>query len=133
VTASQPHRVPRVLIVEDHADTREMYVEFLSGSFEVLQAADGTEGLAVAQQHEPDAVVTDLSLPGIDGFEFVSRLRRDPKTSGAAVVCLSGYSGAGHEERARKAGVDRVVEKPCLPDALAQAIFETLEQHRKNV
>jgi CheY-like chemotaxis protein len=49
------------------------------------------------------------------------------------VVCLSGYSGSGHEERARKAGVDRVVEKPCLPDALAQAIFETLEQHRKNV
>ena len=110
-----------------------MYVEFLSGSFEVLQAADGNEGLAVAQQHKPDAVVTDLSLPGIDGFEFVARLRRDPGTSGAAVVCLSGFSGAVHEERARQAGVDRVVEKPCMPDDLAQAIFETLKQQRKDV
>jgi two-component system CheB/CheR fusion protein len=70
-------------------------------------------------------------MPGIDGFEFVARLRRDPCTSGAAVVCLSGFSGASHEERARKAGVDRVVEKPCLPDQLAQAIFETLELHRQ--
>ena len=132
VTASSAPRVPRLLIVEDHADTREMYVEFLSGSFEVLQAADGHEGLAVAQQHKPDAVVTDLSLPGIDGFEFVARLRRDPGTRRAAVVCLSGFSGAGHEERARKAGVDRVVEKPCLPDELAQAIFETLKQQQRD-
>ena len=109
-----------------------MYVEFLSGSFEVLQAADGNEALAVARQHKPDAVVTDLSLPGIDGFEFVARLRRDPGTSGAAVVCLSGFSGAGHEERARQAGVDRVVEKPCLPDELAEAIFDALKQQRKD-
>ena len=133
VTASPAPRVPRLLIVEDHADTREMYVEFLSGSFEVLQAADGHEGLAVAQKHKPDAVVTDLSLPGIDGFEFVARLRRDPGTRRTAVVCLSGFSGANHEERARQAGVDRVVEKPCLPDELLQAIFETLKQHRKDV
>lgn len=128
--SQETRRTPRVLIVEDHADTREMYVEYLSGTFEVIAAGDGNEALAQAKKHRPDAVVTDLSLPGIDGFELVSRLRRDPITSDAAVVCLSGFSGRSHEERARSAGVDRVVEKPCLPDALVQAIIETLAQHR---
>jgi two-component system cell cycle response regulator DivK len=123
-------RLPRVLIVEDHVDTREMYVEYLSGTFEVFAAGDGNEALAQAQKHRPDAVVTDLSLPGFDGFELCSRLRRDPTTSDAAVVCLSGFSGRSHEERARDAGVDRVVEKPCLPEALVRAIMETLEEHR---
>jgi CheY-like chemotaxis protein len=107
-----------------------MYVEYLSGTFEVIAAGDGHEALAQARKHRPDAVVTDLSLPGIDGFELVTRLRRDPVTSDAAVVCLSGFSGRVHEERARDAGVDRVVEKPCLPDALVQAIIETLAEHR---
>lgn len=127
----ETRRAPRVLIVEDHADTREMYVEYLSATFEVIAAGDGHEALVQAQKHRPDAVVTDLSLPGIDGFELVSRLRSDPVTSEAAMVCLSGFSGRNHEERARTAGVDRVVEKPCLPDALVQAIIETLEQHRE--
>ncbi len=107
-----------------------MYVEYLSATFDVISAGDGNEALAQARKHRPDAVVTDLSLPGIDGFELVTRLRRDPVTSDAAVVCLSGFSGSNHEERARNAGVDRVVEKPCLPDALVQAIIETIQEHR---
>jgi two-component system cell cycle response regulator DivK len=127
---SQPPRTPRILIVEDHADTRQMYAAFLSASFEVIEAADGNEALAAAREHRPDAIVTDMSLPGMDGFELIQQLRREGATKDTAVLCLSGFSGERHEERAREAGCDRVVQKPCLPDALAEAIAIALAEHR---
>ena len=118
--------------MEDHEDTREMYAQCLSTSFEVLQAADGREALAAAQQQRPDAIVTDLSLPGgMDGFELVRQLRRLAITSGIPVLCLSGHSGRMHEERARRAGFDRIVQKPCLPDVLADTLLHLLAETRK--
>jgi len=107
-----------------------MYVEFLSMTFDVIEAANGIDALAAALQHRPDAIVTDMSLPGMDGFELVERVRRDVTTSRIAVLCLSGYGGDAYEARARQAGCDRVVQKPCLPDALASAILETLAATR---
>jgi CheY-like chemotaxis protein len=122
--------VPRVLIVEDHADTRLMYVEFLKMSFDVVEAADGRSALDAVRTHQPDAIVTDMSLPGMDGFEFVERVRRDPVAGGTPVVCLSGFGGDDYEERARRVGCDLLVQKPCLPDALVTAINEVLAQRR---
>jgi len=118
--------------VEDHADTRDMYAQFLATSFEVLQAADGHEALLAAEQGRPDAIVTDLSLPGgMDGFELVRQLRRLANTRRTPVLCLSGHSGRMHEERARRAGVDRIVQKPCLPDALSDTLLQLLAETRK--
>lgn len=125
------HRALRVLIVEDHADTRQMYVEFLSELFEVIEAADGNAALAAALQHQPDAIVTDMSLPGMNGFELVERVRGDASTSRIAVLCLSGFGGDVHDERARQAGCNRVVQKPCLPDVLAAAIVEMVDEQRE--
>jgi CheY-like chemotaxis protein len=112
---------PSVLLVEDHQDTRQMYAEFLSASFDVWQAGDGLEGLEAIRRHRPDLVITDLSLPGLDGFELVSAIRSDPALHDIPVICLSGFGGHGHEGRAREAGCDRVLQKPCMPDVLAEA------------
>ena len=103
-----------------------MYAEFLSASFEVLQATDAHEALALAAEHRPDAIVTDMSLPGMDGFEFVQQIRRTAGTSRIPIICLSGHSGRVYEERARKAGCDRIVQKPCLPDVLADTLTQLL-------
>lgn len=105
-----------------------MYVAFLSPSFEVMEAADGEQALALAAERRPDVIVTDLSLPGMDGFELIARVRRDPATACVPVISLSGYGGHTHEERARAAGCDRILQKPCLPDALAQAALELLRE-----
>lgn len=118
--------MPVVLLVEDHADTRLMYAEFLGEQFEVLEAGDGEEALAVLRARIPDLVITDLSLPGVDGFELMSRLRQDPTLASIPVICLSGYGGHAHERRAREAGCDRLIQKPCLPDALAEAAADLL-------
>jgi DNA-binding response OmpR family regulator len=118
--------VPVLLLVEDHADTRTMYAEFLRDIFDVAQAADGDEALAWMRERAPDLVITDLSLPQVDGFELVKRMRADETLAAVPVICLSGYSDQAHEQRALDAGADRVLQKPCLPDRLAQAAVALL-------
>jgi two-component system, cell cycle response regulator DivK len=117
---------PLVLLVEDHADTRQMYAEFLGASFDVLEAADGQEALDILRDQMPALVITDFSLPGIDGFELTRQMRSSPATGRIPVICLSGYGGHDHERRAREVGCDRVLEKPCLPDLLARTAHEVV-------
>jgi len=119
-----PRGGPRVLLVEDHLDTRQMYAEFLGIEFEVVTAADGEQALDLMRAHPPDVIVTDLSLPGIDGFELISRVRADPSFPAIPIICLSGYGGDAHEQRARAAGCDRILQKPCMPDKLAAIVAE---------
>ena len=113
---------PTVLLVEDHVDTRHMFAEFLRSDFIVLEAGDGVGALALMGQTLPDVVVTDLSLPIMTGFELVERMRADQRLKLIPVIALSGYSDADHESRALGAGVDLVLQKPCLPDVLARTV-----------
>jgi len=115
---------PLLLLVEDHSDTREMYAEFLGASFDVVEAGNGEEALDLLKRGVPALVITDFSLPGIDGFELTRQLRNHPDTERVPVICLSGHSGGDHERRAREVGCDRVLEKPCLPDLLARTAQE---------
>jgi CheY-like chemotaxis protein len=117
----------RVLLVEDHLDTRQMYAEFLGIDFDVMTAADGEDALSMMRLHPPDVLVTDLSLPRMDGFELIARVRADPALRAIPVICLSGYGGHEHEERALAAGCDRILLKPCMPDALAEVVSETIQ------
>ena len=115
---------PLLLLVEDYADTRQMYAEFLSASFEVLQAGDGQEALALLATSVPAVVITDFTLPGIDGFELIRQMRGKDSTRRVPVICLSGHGGRAHEQRAREVGCNCVLEKPCLPEALARTARE---------
>jgi CheY-like chemotaxis protein len=124
--SAKPESLPVVLLVEDHRDTRQMYAEFLAAFFTVVQAADGEEALRLVKERPPDLIITDLSLPGIDGFELITRIRSDPKTRRVPVISLSGYGGYTHQQQALQAGCDRVLEKPCLPDALADVALKLL-------
>lgn len=118
--------MPTVLLVEDHQDTRQMYAEFLGLSFDMMCAADGEEALVLLRTRRPALVITDLSLPGIDGFELIAKIRKDPGLQSIPIVCLSGYGGLAHEERARAAGCDRILQKPFMPDALADLAAELI-------
>jgi len=111
-----------ILLVEDHVDSRAMYAEFLRLDFHVVEAGDGMAALELMEQMCPDVVVTDLALPRMDGFELIERMRRDDRLRHVPVIALSGYSGTEHEERARQAGSDLVLLKPCLPETLARAV-----------
>lgn len=119
-----------VLLVEDHVDSRQMYAEFLRPEFNVVEADDGVGALQLMQQQRPDIVVTDLALPRMDGFELVERMRADDRLRDVPVIALSGFSGAEYEGRARQAGSDLVLQKPCLPDELARAVASTARSRK---
>jgi CheY-like chemotaxis protein len=120
-----------ILLVEDHLDSRQMYAEFMAQTYEVLEAGTGSEALRLMADRQPDLLVTDLSLPDIDGFELVTRMRQDPRLSGVPVIFLSGYGGHAHEERARVLRCERLLQKPCLPDTLADAVADVLADARQ--
>jgi CheY-like chemotaxis protein len=122
-----------VLLVEDHQDTRQMYAEFMATRYEVLEAANATEAVTQMSQRRPDVLVTDLSLPDFDGFELVMRMRAQPGLAGVPVICLSGYGGHAHEARAREVGCDRLLQKPCLPDTLADVVADVLSASGRRI
>jgi CheY-like chemotaxis protein len=120
---------PLLLLVEDYAETRQMYAEFLGDTFDVLQAADGQEALALLATSVPALIITDFTLPGIDGFELIRQIRRNASMRAVPVICLSGHGGRAHEQRAHEAGCTCVLEKPCLPETLATTARELVREH----
>jgi CheY-like chemotaxis protein len=127
----EPAPRARVLLVEDHQDTRQMYAEYLRLSFDVEEAADAAEALRLAAARHPDVVVTDVSLPGMDGYELIARLRGAAATRAVPVITLSGYGSDLDARRPAGAHPDRSLLKPCLPDALQAAIAELLTGPRR--
>ena len=100
----------RVLIVEDEpALLRALRINLRARGYDVVTAAAGAEGLAVARRHPPDVVLLDLGLPDIDGGEVIRELR---SWSRAPVIVLSGRAGSGDKIGALDAGADDYVTKP---------------------
>ena len=118
---------PMILIVEDHSDTRAMYVEFLRHYYRVEEAATAAEALDIARRRPPALLVTDLSLPGMDGLDLIEALRREGLDH-VRTICLSGYGRHLHEERARRVGCDLMLVKPCLPDVLVEHVGAVLKE-----
>lgn len=118
---------PLVLLAEDDHDSREMYVFALElAGFRTCQAASGEEALARAAELAPDVIVTDLNLPGVDGYELCERLKADPSTAHTQLLALTGSSLDEDVTRARAAGCTRVLIKPFPPDHLGREISEVL-------
>jgi CheY-like chemotaxis protein len=112
-----------VLVVEDYADARHMYAEYLQHcGFLVEEAGDGEAAVEMCRAWRPDVVVMDLALPRLDGFEAIRQMRLDEATSGVRILALTGHLLPDAEQRARAAGCDGFLAKPCLPDELLSAV-----------
>jgi CheY-like chemotaxis protein len=120
---------PLILIVEDDLSTRVMYREYLDRTgFRTADAHNGHQALAKVRELHPDAVVTDLNVPGIDGFEFCRALRRSAATRTIPIVAVTGDSRyLDDPDRLRQAGISRVFSKPCAPDAIAHELRRLLD------
>jgi two-component system, cell cycle response regulator DivK len=114
---------PHILIVDDFEDSREMYGVVLSEEgFQVDSAADGREGLDKAARLSPDVILMDLSLPDIDGWEAIRRLKQGEQTKHIPVVLLTAYD----LPPTPVAGCDGVLIKPCRPDKMVAEIRRLL-------
>ena len=127
ITSSSPQAINLALLVDRDADTRRMYAEYLKfGAWSVDEASDGREALAKAIAGRPDVIVTDSRLPGINGFDLCSILKRDSTTQAIPIVMVTADAYAQDLRRAETVGADLVLVKPCLPETLASEIQRLL-------
>jgi CheY-like chemotaxis protein len=117
-----------VLIVDDHDDTRELYALALGAELgvNVVTAENGLHALEMLREHRPAVVVVDLGMPIMDGYELVRRMREDPATAKTRAIALSGFTGTQDRARARSAGFEQFLGKPCLPHDLAALVRSCL-------
>src|SRR5262245_32681124 len=103
----------KILYVEDNDDNVYMLKNRLSrAGFTVVIATDGTQGVAMAQSEQPDLILMDLTLPGMDGKEATRRIKADPATKGIPVIALTANAMAVDREEAMAAGCDDFDTKP---------------------
>ncbi len=108
----------RVLVVDDDLDTATSLAVLLDPhGYRVRAALDGGAALHEAETFRPHAIVLDIAMPGMNGFELARRLRQ-VGLPGLNIVCVSGYGAEADRERSREAGCDHHLLKPCEPDEL---------------
>ena len=106
----------RILVVEDMPDNRRIMRDLLtSAGFEVIEATDGVDGVDAALRHQPDLILMDMQLPGLDGYEATRHIKACPETNRIPVVAVTSYALSGDEAKARAAGCDGYMAKPFSP------------------
>ena len=109
----------RVLVVEDEKDVRELLrLNLKAGGFDVLEAHNGAEGLAIAKAELPSVVILDLMMPEMNGMEVCRALRRNPATSRIPILMLTAKSTEGDKVAGLEVGADDYVTKPFSPREL---------------
>jgi CheY-like chemotaxis protein len=114
-----------VLIVEDIELNRELLAQLLEDRHRLVFAQDGVAALERAAETRPDLILMDLSLPRMDGWEAIRRLKADPALAAIPVIAISAHAMRGDEERARATGCDDFLTKP-IDETL---LFDAIERH----
>jgi CheY-like chemotaxis protein len=113
----------RVLLVDDDADARELFALVLTDAgAEVRTAADAKEAIRAAIQWPPGVVVSDLVMPGTDGFSLLRELRSMHHLKQMPAIAVSGMASAPSREGALAVGFQEHVEKPLTPEALVEVV-----------
>jgi CheY-like chemotaxis protein len=123
--ASHPNGRPRplALIVDDFPDGRDITRCVLANlGFRTMEAANGHDALTRVREFRPDLVVLDLALPGLDGWEVARRIRAEAPIAKTTILGYTAHAEKGPLERAREAGCDEILIKPCPPRELAEGI-----------
>ncbi|HEX9943030.1 MAG TPA: ATP-binding protein [Thermoanaerobaculia bacterium] len=107
-----PAGAPRILLVEDNTDLRNFLAARLSHLYRVDTAADGAAGLVEAQRCRPDLIVSDVMMPGVDGFELCRRLKADPAFAATPIILLTARAGTEAVAEGLNVGADDYVVKP---------------------
>ena len=119
----------RILVIEDTEDNRQIVGDLLaSAGYELIEAVDGLEGVATAEREQPDLILMDIQLPGIDGYEATRRIRAIPALAKVPIIAVTSYALGGDEAKARQAGCNDYVTKPYSPRHLLAKIREHLRQ-----
>ncbi len=122
---------PVVLIVEDNADVRFYIKDNLPGTYHILEAQDGMEGVQVAQQSIPDLIISDVMMPKMDGFALCKRLKSDERTSHIPIILLTARAAIENKIEGLETGADDYLIKPFEPKELVTRVKNLNESRRK--
>ncbi len=121
----------RVLVVDDEAAIRDVIADNLSHRstpYDVVTAADGFEAGRLIATFQPDVVLLDLRMPGLDGFQVCRTIKGDSETASTVVIAMTGYHTPETEARIVECGAVRCMAKPIEPSAIAAVIDAVLEE-----
>jgi two-component system cell cycle response regulator DivK len=117
----------RILVVEDTENNRRILNDLLThAGFEVVEALDGVQGVAMAADRRPDLILMDIQLPNLDGYEATRRIKSNPLLRQIPIIAVTSYALSGDEAKARAAGCDGYIAKPFSPRAILAKIRELL-------
>jgi CheY-like chemotaxis protein len=120
---SSTRSAARILVVDDNVDLAQGLARMLRIlGYQVQVAHDGPSGLDLARQLNPEFIVLDIGLPGMDGYQIAAHIRAEEAMKGAVIIAISGY---GHDEdrrRSREAGIDHHLVKPIAAKTLIDLI-----------
>ena len=121
--------VPRILVCDNEDVLRDLVRASLGGNgYDLVEARDGDEALALARDTKPDLVLLDMMMPGRSGLDVLAELRADPELAESRVVMLTARTQAADREAAAEAGADRFLTKPFSPLQLAALVEDMLAE-----
>ena len=117
----------KILIADDESSLRFLLRKTLEGNgFDILEAADGKQALALAQKQVPDLIIMDVVMPDLYGSEVCERLRKQPKTARIPIIIITANVNLYNEEQAKESGADYYMTKPFSPLKLKNLVHQIL-------
>ena len=118
----------KILVVEDVDVNRDLVVQLLEDEYEVIEAANGEEAVALAEKERPDLILMDLSLPVMDGWEATRQIKSKKELASVPIIALTAHAMKGDEEKAKEAGCNDYMPKPLDEEELFAKVAKHLSQ-----
>jgi len=117
----------KILVVEDTEDNRQILRDLLGmAGYDMVEAHDGAQGVAMAAEHRPDLILMDIQMPVMDGYEATRRIKAIPELKAIPIVAVTSYALSGDEQKTRDAGCDAYIAKPYSPRQMLAKVREIL-------
>jgi two-component system cell cycle response regulator DivK len=122
----------KILIIEDNEQNMYLMTFILTkAGYEIIQARDGRAGIRAAHETKPDAILLDIQLPEINGYEVAGELRNNRSLANVPIIAVTSYAMVGDREQILAAGATGYIEKPINPDTFVFQIQEFLPQQHE--
>ena len=123
----------KILIADDESNLRFLLRKTLEGDgFDILEAVDGKQALALAQKHVPDLIVLDVVMLDLYGSEVCERLRKQPKTARIPIIIITANVNLYNEKQAKESGADYYMTKPFSPLKLKSLVHQILSDPKQS-
>ena len=120
----------KILLVDDDRDFREVIkLSLLADDYEVFEAGSGREAMSMARQIQPDLIVLDILMPGLDGYATCRQLKANPATNHIAIIVLTALGDPTVHYKASQAGADDFVAKPVMAQELRERVRRLLHRY----